>query len=148
MLRELREPGEQRVADHERDQGDQPAGDRRDPAVLQLPPCLSVSLDQHARLTAFYRGVFFLARAHLAPHGGVVVGLRLRALLLGFLLLGRSGERQEQHKREREARKNRDRFHERLLPYSARLYSFCARLRILSADSQLVLSPGFHLEVV
>src|SRR5882762_11194914 len=35
-------------SDHDRDQGDQPSGDRRDPPVLQLAPRLPISLDQHA----------------------------------------------------------------------------------------------------
>src|SRR5258708_4214019 len=65
-------------SDHDRDRGDQPAGDWRDPAVLQLPPRLPVGLDQNARLTAFDRGVLLLPGAHVAPDRRVVVGLRLR----------------------------------------------------------------------
>src|SRR5258708_37783706 len=43
--------------DHARDRGDQPAGDWRDPALLQLPPRLPVGLDQNPRLTALHPGV-------------------------------------------------------------------------------------------
>src|SRR5258708_15594518 len=61
---------------HDRDRGDQPAGDWRDPAVLQLPPRLPGGLDQNAPLTAFDRGVIPLPGAHVAPDRRVVVGLR------------------------------------------------------------------------
>ena len=102
--------------DYDHDDGDQPAGDRRDPAVLQLSPGLSVSLDQHARFAALDRGVLLLPGAHVAPHRRVVAGLVLRALLLGLALLRDrgAGRRQNQCQRNGEGtRPDRKRFHER-----------------------------------
>ena len=104
--------------DCDHDGGEQPAGYRRDPAVLQLSPGLSVSLDQHARFATLDRRVLLFSRAHVAPRRRVVVGLGLRTLLLRFLLLRhRSAGKGQQHSNGEKTPANHHRLH-RLAPIS------------------------------
>src|SRR5207245_11376383 len=91
-----------------------------------------------------------LPGAHFAPDRRVVARLALHALLLGFTLLRDRGadRRHDQSQGDGEGTPpNRKRFHEPCSPYSARVYSFCPRLRVLTADSQLALSPLLRLQL-
>ena len=71
--------------DHQHHEHQRPAADDGYRPIADLPPCLSLRLDQHTGLAPFHRGVLLIARAHRPPHRCVVHRLRLLALRLRLL---------------------------------------------------------------